>query len=111
MFNGTGLWNPNHPLWGGPLKTPAMKLDNTNRYFSETEQSQDKESIMCYAVVNEGDDEILYIYLVDCESKTFFPEFWKPEELGFQAFGEEKPVLLYSGWPDLFMIASFKKVK
>ena len=111
MFNGFGTWNPNHPLWGGPLMTPAMKLDNTNRYFSATEQSQDKESIICYAVVKEGDDDILYIYLVDCESKTFFPEFWEPEEVGFQAFGEEKPVLLYSGWADLFMMASFKKVK
>jgi hypothetical protein len=110
-FNGFGTWNPNHPLWGGPLMTPAMKLDNTNRYFSATEQSQDKESIICYAVVKEGDDDILYIYLVDCESKTFFPEFWKPEELGFQVLGEEKPVLLYSGYPDVFMMASFKKVK
>lgn len=111
MFNGTGQWDPNHMLWDGPLVTPAMLLDNTNRYFSATEKSEDKESIMCYAVVKDGDDDILYIYLIDCESKSFFPEFWSPDDLGFTVFGAEKPVLLYSGYPDIYMIASFKKVK
>ena len=110
-FNGTGQWDPNHMLWDGPLVTPAMLLDNTNRYFSATEKSEDKESIMCYAVVKDGDDDILYIYLIDCESKSFFPEFWSPDDLGFEAIGKDKPVLLYSGYPDLYMIASFKKVK
>lgn len=111
MFNGTGLWKPDHMLWDGPLKTPAMKLDNTNRYFSATEQSEDKESIICYALVKDGDDDVLYIYLVDCESKTFFPEFLDPDTMDYQVIGEEKPVLLYTGYPDVFMIASFKKVK
>ena len=112
ILNGAnGNWNPNHPVWGGPLMTPAISLDSTNRYFSATEMSEDKESIICYAVAKDGDDDILYIYLIDCESKTFFPEFWNPETLGFTVFGEEKPVLLYSGYSDIYMIASFKKVK
>ena len=112
-FNGNGSWNPNHPLWGGPLMTPAMLLDNTNRYFSATEKSEDKESIMCYAVVeDEKGDEILYIYLIDCISKSFFPEWQDEEATGFAIYGTAKPVLVYEySWSDVFMIASFKKVK
>lgn len=111
-FNGNGSWNPNHPIWGGPLMTPAMLLDNTNRYFSATEKSEDKESIMCYAVVeDEKGDEILYIYLIDCISKSFFPEWQDEEAMGFAIYGTEKPVLVYEySWSDVFMIASFKKV-
>lgn len=112
MFNGNGCWKSDHPLWGGPLKTPAMLLDNTNRYFSATEQSEDKESIMGYALTTDTEDnDILYIYLIDCESKTFFPEFHDPKTLGFEILGATKPVLVDSGFPDVFMIASFKKVK
>ena len=112
FFNGTdGCWNTTGMMpWGGAVMTPSMKLDNTNRYFSATETSEDKTSILGYGLSKDNDgNDILYIYVIDCMSKSFFPEFMDEESLGFAIYAENPPVLV-NGWGDVFMIASFKKV-
>ena len=111
-FNGTdGCWNTVGLMpWGGNVMTPSMKLDNTNRYFSETEVSEDKTSILGYGLSKDEDgNDLLYIYVIDCMSKSFFPEFMDQETMGFAIYAENPPVLV-NGWADVFMIASFKKV-
>lgn len=96
--------------WGGMVTTPGMWLDNTNRYFSATEQSEDKSSILGYGLSKDTDNnDILYIYVIDCMSKSFFTEFMDEKTLGFAIYAETKPILA-NGWGDVFMIASFKRV-
>lgn len=112
--------------WFDPVYASTMWLDNTNRYFSATEQSiDDKVSMLAYGLRtdDEGND-IIHIYVIDYTTKSFFPEFFyhlfPPTDLGVDEEGNPIEPEDYSSWvnaekptvttPDMFLIASFKKV-
>ena len=106
--------------WGGAVMTPSMKLDNTNRYFSANEQSEDKVSMLGYGIGKDAEDnDLLYIYVIDHTTKGFMPEFFYwyfyPDNEAYAEwsdykyyFSPTKPTA--TGMTDIFLIASFKKV-
>ena len=58
-----------------------LKLDNVNRYFSATQQSEDKVAyIGVRNIKNENGETLLDVYIIDYNSKSFaYPAF---EEYG-----------------------------
>lgn len=89
---------------GNKISLQLVSFDNTNRYFSSAEQSEDKVSLVGIAF-EEGEtagDEILRMYIVDHTSKSFMPEL-----LDFGMYLPEKPVAVDYG---NFISAAFKKV-
>ena len=87
---------------GMPAETMVITLDNTNRYFSPTEFSDDKVSYVGIKITRDSEqNDILTIYTVDNEPKT-----WMPEIKDF--LGTEKPVA--AAWSDIFMTLNLKRV-
>lgn len=89
---------------GNKFALQLVSLDNTNRYFSSKEQSEDKVSLVGIAF-EEGEvagNEILRMYIVDHTSKSFMPEL-----LDIGMYQPEKPVAIDYG---NFISAAFKKV-
>ena len=77
-----------------------FELDNTNRFFSDKEKSEDKVSLVGVRILKEGDQELLDLYVIDYTSKSFFPELL---EWGYDA---KKPVAAMTG---VFLNYTFKK--
>ena len=75
-------------------------MDNTNRYFSPTEKSEDKESLIGLRFFPDNIDS-LDLYIIDYVSKSFMPEL---DTLGKYAL--EKPV---AASPGLFLNLTFKR--
>ncbi len=89
-------------MWGMPAETMMITLDNTNRYFSATEFSEDKLSYVGIKIEKDADNnDILTIYTIDNEPKT-----WMPEIKDF--LSAEKPVA--AEWSDIFMSLNLKRV-
>lgn len=89
-------------MWGMPAETMMITLDNTNRYFSATEFSEDKLSYVGIKIEKDADNnDILTIYTVDNEPKT-----WMPEIKDY--LSAEKPVA--AEWSDIFMSLNLKRV-
>lgn len=66
-----------------------LELTNINRYFSDTEKSDDDIALLGVRITEDG---LLDVYILDYESKSFAPEF-----NDFGMYGEEKPVATNSG--------------
>lgn len=76
-------------------------LDNTNRYFSENEKSEDTESLIGLRLVHEEEEDILEMYLIDHTSRSFMPEL----ETGGK-YAPEKPA---AASPGLYLSLGFTK--
>ena len=88
----------------GNLKTlQLLSLDKTNRYFSETETSEDSLSFVGIHFMKEAETEadMLEFYFIDHTSKSFMPEL----ESGMK-YGTEKPVATA---PGTYLMATFRK--
>lgn len=105
--SGHGCWDPDR-INKGYLETPTMWFDNTNRYFSATEQSDDKVSLVGYGLgKDENDNDLLYIYIIDYTSKSFIPE-WLTSENYSWIYLQTKPTACdMSG---VHLSARFKRV-
>ena len=89
-------------MWGMPAEAMMITLDNTNRYFSSTEFSEDKISYVGVKIDKDADNnDLLTIYTVDNEPKT-----WMPEIKDF--LSADKPVA--AEWSDIFMSLQLKRV-
>lgn len=88
---------------GNARTVQLLILDNTNRYFSASEVSEDKVSyvgIYSYADA-ETLAEMLEVYVLDHTSKSFMPEL----EAG-KKYAAEKPM---AAVPGMYVCATFKK--
>ena len=88
---------------GNPKTVQLISLDNTNRYFSEEEVSEDKVSYVgIYLYENpESQSKMMEFYILDHTSKSFMPEL----EAG-NRYGAEKPV---AAQPGFYLCAAFAK--
>lgn len=87
---------------GLTTKVQTFILNNTNRYFSLEESSEDKESYVGLRLIEgEEDKKGLDLYLIDHNSRTFMPEL---ETTG--KYAPEKPV---AASPGLYLNATFTK--
>ncbi len=88
---------------GQPAKIQTFILDNTNRYFSKEESSEDKESFIGLRLIpGEGEeDTLLDLYVIDHTSRSFMPEL----EAGGK-YATEKPV---AASPGLYLNLILKK--
>ena len=89
----------------GETTVQAFILDNVNRYFSETEKSEDKEGYIGARIIDgDNGEKLLELHVFDHTSKSFMPEL-----LVYEMYGTEKPVAtLYA---PTAIIATFKKAK
>lgn len=80
-------------LKGRPSRTLAMvQLDNVNRFFSSTQQSEDKVALVGFAV-NEDDERLLDMYIIDYNSRSFaYPDFET-----WAVYNASKPTATMSG--------------
>lgn len=74
-------------------------FDNTNRWFSAEEQSEDKNSLVGIRMIQdeETSEDLLDLYILDHNSKAFMPEL---------EYGEEKPAAASRG---KYLNAVFRK--
>lgn len=81
-----------------------IELDNTNRYFSPTQESEDKVSYIGVRVMTDESTnaEILEMFLLDHESKSFFPELGE-----YEMYNPVKPVATSTG---LFLLYTLERV-
>ena len=88
---------------GNPKSVQLVSLDNTNRYFSKTESSEDTVSYVgIYLYENpENQSKMLEFYILDHTSKSFMPEL----EAGSR-YGTQKPVATEPGF---YFCATFAK--
>ena len=88
---------------GNPKTVQLISLDNTNRYFSETEVSEDKISYIGIYLYDNPEDQsnMMELYVLDHTSKSFMPEL----EAG-NRYGAEKPV---AAQPGFYLCAAFAK--
>lgn len=88
---------------GNPKTVQLISLDNTNRYFSETEISEDKVSYIGIYLYDNPEDQskMMELYVLDHTSKSFMPEL----EAG-NRYGAEKPV---AAQPGFYLCAAFAK--
>ena len=88
---------------GQPKVVQLVALDNTNRYFSATERSEDSVSYVGISLYKdeEGQRDMMELYILDHTSKCFMPEL----ETG-NKYGTEKPV---AAEPGLYYCATFGK--
>lgn len=85
-----------------PIQT--FIIDNTNRYFSAEEKSEDTESYIGFRLTEgaKGTADTLDLYVIDHTSRSFMPEL---ESEG--KYAPEKPV---AASPGLFINARFTKI-
>ena len=88
---------------GNTKTVQLISLDNTNRYFSKEEVSEDKVSYVGVYLYEspETQAQMLELYILDHTSKTFMPEL----EAG-NRYGAEKPV---AAEPGFYFCATFAK--
>lgn len=82
-----------------------LLLDNVNRYFSATEFSEDKEGIIALRFNDSGEYEVLELYVIDYESKTFLSQ----ELVDFGCYASTKPVLAAMTYA--YLLANFKRAE
>lgn len=85
---------------GGSAELQTFWLDNTNRYFSSEQESEDKESLIGLRFFPDHTDS-LDLYIIDYVSKSFMPEL---EAEG--KYAPEKPV---AASPGQFLNLIFKR--
>ena len=88
---------------GNPKTVQLVSLDNTNRYFSSDEVSEDPVSYIGVYLYENPDNQaqMMELYILDHTSKTFMPEL----EAGGR-YGSEKPVATEPGF---YFCATFAK--
>lgn len=88
---------------GNPKTVQLVSLDNTNRYFSSDEVSDDPVSYIGVHLYENPDNQaqMMELYILDHTSKTFMPEL----EAGSR-YGAEKPVATEPGF---YFCATFAK--
>lgn len=88
---------------GNPKQLLLLSLDHTNRYFSETEVSEDSVSFVGIHLTKEPETEndMMEFHFIDHTSKNFMPEL----ESGMK-YGSEKPVATE---PGTYLMATFRK--
>ena len=88
---------------GNQKELQLLSLDKTNRYFSETETSEDSLSFIGVHLMKdaETEEDVLELYFIDHTSKSFMPEL----ESGMK-YGTEKPVATE---PGTYLMATFRK--
>ena len=88
---------------GNPKTVQLVSLDNTNRYFSSDEVSDDPVSYIGVHLYENPDNQaqMMELYILDHTSKTFMPEL----EAGGR-YGSEKPVATEPGF---YFCATFAK--
>lgn len=88
---------------GNPKTVQLISLDKTNRYFSETEVSEDTVSYVGVHLYDHPEDQskMIDLYILDHTSKSFMPEL----EAG-NRYGAEKPV---AAQPGFYLCATFAK--
>lgn len=90
---------------GNPKRLQMLSLDKTNRYFSETEVSEDSLSFVGVHLMKVTEEEteidMMEFYFIDHTSKSFMPEL----ESGTK-YGSEKPVATEHG---TYLMATFRK--
>lgn len=96
---GIGITDPE----GNQKELQLLSLDKTNRYFSETETSEDSLSFIGVHLMKdaETEEDVLELYFIDHTSKSFMPEL----ESGMK-YGTEKPVATE---PGTYLMATFRK--
>ena len=116
--NSVANWNPDGYV-KGYVDTPALLLDNTNRYFSPTAVSEDKESYLAYGIkADEDGSDILILYFIDVTPKESFIPQWTEHMFNTDPdyvddgtwswiYNTQKPFIT-DNYPS-FLIASFKK--
>lgn len=89
----------------GKTTVQTFILDNVNRYFSETEKSEDKEGYIGARIIDgDNGEKLLELHVFDHTSKSFMPEL--PD---YNIYGTEKPVA--AAYSHSAIIATFKKAK
>lgn len=90
---------------GNTKNIQLLSLDKTNRYFSETEVSEDSLSFVGVHLMKimeeEKEVDMMEFYFIDHTSKSFMPEL----ESGTK-YGTEKPVATE---PGTYLMATFRK--
>ena len=88
---------------GNPKTVQLISLDNTNRYFSSDEVSEDPVSYIGVYLYENPDNQVqmMELYILDHTSKSFMPEL----EAGSR-YGAEKPVATEPGF---YFCATFAK--
>lgn len=82
-----------------------FNLDNTNRNFSATSESSDKNSYIGLRLItdDETNEQLLDMYLIDCHPTDFLTIFDE-----YFCYNDNRPVLTMTG---CFIQATFKKVE
>lgn len=80
-----------------------FELDNINRYFSETEASEDKTALIGVRIITDEETqaELLDLYIIDHTSKSFMPEM-------FEFYDPNRPVAYAIG---SFLNYTFKRAE
>ena len=107
-FTGMSEFNFEHTIKitdvdGNTKDIQLISVDNTNRYFSKDETSEDSQSLV--GIHTYTDDvtnrQMLDLYILDYTSKSFMPEL-----ITKGAYASEKPV---AATPGLYLSASFTR--
>ncbi len=79
---------------GSSVGLQTFLLDNTNRYFSKDQMSEDKESYIGVRILEGGEEaaDTLDFYIIDYVSRSFMPELEKGNK-----YAPEKPVAASPG--------------
>lgn len=77
---------------GQMVNMQTFAADNTNRYFSMDEESEDKVSLIGMRLIPDGEEQLLDMYLIDHTSRSFMPEL---ESSG--KYNTEKPAAASPG--------------
>ena len=90
-------------MGGAGVDLLLIEFDNINRYFHDTEKSEDTKALIGFRVIEDEEtkEELLDMYIVDHTSKSFMPEL-----NGFSVYETVKPVAAMTG---CFLNATFKK--
>lgn len=86
---------------GSKENIQTFVLDNTNRYFTKKDKSEDKESHIGLRLIESEDQQLLDLYILDHTSRFFMPEL---EATG--KYAPEKPV---AASPGLYLNLIFTK--
>ncbi len=88
---------------GKSAELQTFLFDNTNRFFSSSEESEDKESLIGMRIIEgpEENPDTLDFYIIDYVSKSFMPELESMEK-----YAPEKPV---AASPGLYLNYRFVK--
>ena len=86
---------------GEKIDLELFELDNTNRYFSPEEKSEDKVSLIGIRMIEEEGQDVLDLYIIDYTSTAFLTEF-----ADYGMYGSTKPVAKDTG---VYLNYTFKK--